>query len=137
MPRRAFLDAAAEAGAMEASWDLVKELAETFDVSLTAAAIRFASLHPRRVAVAVFRDGAVAWSQRSWRWRLALARGMRAPAGSSVLAAPSRWRDEPVAGPARVWLEGASPDAMVLEHAFTTPQTGVVMALLERVAPEA
>jgi hypothetical protein len=44
MPRRAFL---ALAGDAEPCWDLVKELGEAFDASLTAAALRFVSLHPR------------------------------------------------------------------------------------------
>jgi predicted transcriptional regulator len=42
--------------------DLVSRLAEEFQVSFTAAAIRFAKLCPERCAVVFSRDGVIKWS---------------------------------------------------------------------------
>jgi Zn-dependent peptidase ImmA (M78 family) len=138
MPRRAFLDAMGhlrDSGDGRASWDVVKDLSETFDVSLTAAALRFVGLHAGRVAVVVLRDGVVEWSARSWRFRAALPRGMCAPLGSTARCAPVRWAPGPVAVPARAWIEDADDAACILEQAFRTPRGGTVMLLLEIVRP--
>ncbi len=84
MPRRAFLALARDA---EPSWDVVKDLGEAFDASLTAAALRFVPLHPRKVAFVLLRDDAIVWSARSWRWKAELLPRPHAPLGSTVVDA--------------------------------------------------
>jgi Zn-dependent peptidase ImmA (M78 family) len=117
-----------------ASWDLVKDLADGFRVSLTAAALRFVGLSDRPVALVYVRDGRVVWAKRSFRFRHSIARGAAVWARSTVLHAEPAWPDARTRVPGHAWIEGiegAAASASVIEHAFRLPVSGGAMALLE------
>jgi len=113
------------------AWDAIERLAASFQVSLSAAAIRFVELSYERVAVVCCKDGRVAWTSHSADFHGRIERGARV--GEATLAhdffAKAAVSEAPEAVPAGAWLERAT-DGEIIEHARAMPRLGLVMSLL-------
>jgi len=128
LPRRLALPMCA---GEDASWDLVRDLADTFRVSLTAAALRFVTLSERATALVFVREGRVAWSRRSFRWKARIERGRAIGAPSTALTARPDWAGARARVRASVWIDDAPDGATIVEDAFAMSVAGGVMVLLE------
>lgn len=126
LPRRLLLPRCDEIVA----WGTASAIARTFEVSITAAAMRFVELTQQRAAIVCTRDGRVQWSRRSFRFGYRIARGHAVGATSVARRAERSWDRSPSYVPLGAWIDGAGDDAHVLEHAFAMPRVGVVMSLL-------
>ncbi len=112
----------------------VTNLAERYQVSLTAAAIRFVELCSGRCAIAFCQDGKVRWPARSARFGYRIAKGM--PIDRTALA----WGylqghpmpDWPTPVPAKAWLKTARSlrDAEVLEHCVPMPSLRAALSMV-------
>jgi len=119
-------------GVAKVSWDPVQTLASEFQVSLTAAALRFVSLTGERLALYVCKDGKVAWSSGTRDF------GRRLPKGSPL----SQWSlasdyfkkgsvpKHPETVSAEAWAPNARDGEEVVEHALSQPNYRTVMSLV-------
>jgi Zn-dependent peptidase ImmA (M78 family) len=114
------------------SWTPIKKLAEEFQVSLTAAALRLLMFTCERMAVICCKQGEVAWSQATRDFGPRLKKGTKLDSYSlafdffkngSCGAVP-----ETVA--ASAWVPGARDELEVMEHVFPMPRLGMAMCLV-------
>jgi hypothetical protein len=119
-------------GVTKVSWDPVTTFASEFQVSMTAAALRFVSLTGERLALYVCKDGKVAWSSGTRDF------GRRLPKGSPL----SQWSlasdyftkgrvpKHPETVSADAWAPNARDGEEVVEHALEQPSYRTVMSLV-------
>jgi hypothetical protein len=116
----------------DVNWSVVKNIADEFEVSLTASAIRFAKLCPEAVAVVWCRDGKVVWTVRGPTFRGWIAPGRRLDSyclAYDYFHASELVEDaEPV--PASAWLDDGPRDADLIEHVIALPNYESVLSLL-------
>lgn len=119
-------------GVAKVTWEPISAFASEFQVSLTAAALRFVSLTGERLALYVCKDGKVAWSSGTRDY------GRRLPKGSPL----SQWslasdyfrkghvpaHAESVSADA--WAPNARDGEEVVEHAFASATYRMVMSLV-------
>lgn len=113
------------------SWTAIHKLAEAFQVSATAAALRFLSFTDDRVALVACKDGKVLWTQGTRNF------GKRPKAGSAV----DQWTlahdffkkgaapDGPESVNADAWIPDTR-DVEVVEHVLPMPRYRMAMSLL-------
>lgn len=114
------------------SWDPIRSIAAEFQVSLTAAALRFVELCPERVALVCSSDRRVRWSWRGPTFGYWIEQGRALDPYS--LAIDFWVRGEvprfPETVSASAWVGGVDDDAELTEHAIAFPGLGIVMSLL-------
>jgi len=119
-------------GVAKMSWEPVTTLAAEFQVSATAAALRFVSLTGERLALYACKDGKVLWSSGTRDF------GRRLPKGSPL----SQWSlasdyftkgrvpRHPETVSADAWAPNARDGEEVVEHAFEQSKYRTVMSLV-------
>jgi hypothetical protein len=123
------------------SLDLVSRLAEAFNVSLTATALRFLRFCDETCAVVFSQDGYIKWLQGSEEFErvhedVGLYIGVRSKLDPSSLAASffqgRTARPSPKRVDASAWFEPDRyrSDATVVEQSWTMPQYNAVLTLL-------
>lgn len=116
----------------EVTWAPITALARAFEVSTTAAALRFLSFTDERVAVVCSARRRVEWAIGSRAFGARIERS--APLDRDSLAydyfAGGRLREEPEPLAASAWIDGAGDDEEIVEHAFAMPHVDRVMSLL-------
>lgn len=115
----------------DVNWGVVREIATGFQVSLTAAALRFAALCPESVAVVWSQDGCVLWNKRGPTFRHWIKPGRKLDSFSlaydffksgAVEEAP-----EPV--PVQAWVD-SNDEGDLIEHSIALPRYRSVFTLL-------
>ncbi|MDX2086353.1 MAG: ImmA/IrrE family metallo-endopeptidase [Kofleriaceae bacterium] len=114
------------------SWQPVERLATAFEVSLTSAAMRFVELCPERVALVCSKDKRILWSWRGPDFGKRIERGRELDTYSLAI---DFWEKGSVPkGPetvsASAWIDGASDNAELVEHAIAFNSIGWVLSLL-------
>jgi len=113
-------------------WTPIVKLAEEFQVSVTAAALRFLSFTWDRVAVVACKDGKVAWSQSTRDFGPRLAKG--SPLDRWSLAYDFFKKGQasqiPETVTAEAWVPNARDGEEVVEHLFPMPNLGIALSLL-------
>jgi Zn-dependent peptidase ImmA (M78 family) len=114
------------------SWTPIVKLAEQFQVSVTAAALRFLAFTYDRVAVMVCKDGKVAWSQSTRDFGRRLAKGASLDQWSLAYDFFKKGQASqiPETVSAEAWVPNARDGEEVIEHLFPMPRIGVVLSLL-------
>ena len=118
--------------ARQVTWDVPRRLSDEFQVTLSAAALRFAELSDERTAVVCSVDAKVKWTRRSRTFGKIIERGAKLDGYSLAIdafagkALPSR--QELVE--ATAWKPDARDDEIVKEHSFFIPSLRAVMTLL-------
>jgi hypothetical protein len=118
--------------ARDVTWDVPRRLADEFQVTLTAAALRFAELSDERTAVVYSVDSKVKWARRSRTFGKLIERGAKLDSYSLAIDAfagktlPNR--SETVDTSA--WKPDARDDEILKEHSFFLPNHRAVMSLL-------
>lgn len=114
------------------SWDAIRPLADTFQVSLTAAALRLIAFTSERAAIVCAKDGVVVWSSATKDF------GPRPPRGARI----EPWTEAraffdgrdfsgaPEQVTASAWVPGAEDDLELTEHLLAMPALGVTVSLL-------
>lgn len=110
----------------------VESLAQRFEVSFTAAALRFVKLCPERVALVCSRDRCVSWCARSPDFGHFIRNGMKLSAWSLAIDFWEKGRvpTHPETVDASAWLEHARRGEEICEHAVALGTTGMVLSLL-------
>jgi Zn-dependent peptidase ImmA (M78 family) len=114
---------------LEPSWELVRELADDFDVSLTAAAIRLVELSHMPLALVVTRGNVVEWSKPSFRFRHFMRRGQVVDWNSAAWSAKVGVHREA----SGVWLDAWVPEGPrvgAMEHVLGTRDGALVLLWL-------
>jgi Zn-dependent peptidase ImmA (M78 family) len=114
------------------SWTPILALAREFQVSVTAAALRFIAFTWDRVAIVMSKDGKVAWSQATRDF------GRRPTRGAALnqwsLAYDFFKKGQVSAIPetvsAQAWVPSARSDEEVVEHVFPMRSLGVALSIL-------
>lgn len=113
-------------------WKHVQAIASEFEVSLTAAALRFVSLCPERAALVACKDGKVIWTWRGPSFAKWIAPGRALDPYSLAFDYADRGsvspRRETVL--ASAWIDDVDGDDEMFEHAFMLGRYGIVMSLL-------
>jgi Zn-dependent peptidase ImmA (M78 family) len=118
--------------AREVTWDVPRRLSDEFQVTLSAAALRFAELSDERTAVVYSVDARVKWTRRSRTFGKIIERGAKLDGYSLAIdafagkALPTR--QESVE--ASAWKPDARDDEILKEHSFFIPSLRAVMTLL-------
>lgn len=114
------------------SWNAVRELANEFAVSVTAAAIRFVQLTDERLAVVCAKEGAVAWCTASKDFGLKPRRGAKIEEWSEAYEffRSGKASDKPETVSASAWLDDAEDDEDLVEHVFAIPELKTALSLL-------
>ena len=114
------------------SWTPIVKLAEEFQVSVTAAALRFLAFTWDRVAVMACRDGKVVWSQSTRDFGRRLARGAPVDQWSLAYDFFTKGHASPIPETvsAEAWVPDAQDGEEVVEHLFPMPRIGVALSLL-------
>jgi len=114
------------------SWAPIKTLADEFQVSVTAAALRFLAFTYDRVAVVCCKDGAVRWTRATRDFGPRLRKGDKLDRWSLAydFFTKGMCSQIPETVSASAWVPGADDDSEVIEHVFSMPRVGVVLALL-------
>lgn len=129
MPRQLFQP---RTQAREVSWDVPERLANEFEVTLTAAAVRFVELSDERVAVVYSVDEKVKWTRRNRTFGSLVEKGAKLDSYSLAIDAfkgkklPAR----PETVETTAWEPGAGADEALKEHSIHMPKFGAVMSLL-------
>jgi hypothetical protein len=114
------------------AWEPIRALADGYQVSVTAAALRFLAFTWERVAVVAARDGTISWCQATrdfgpWpRKGAALDQGTLA---YDFFAKNKVW-DIPQTVDATAWIEHPRGDSEVVEHVLAMPRYRTTMSLL-------
>ena len=114
------------------TWKVVKPIAEEFEVSLTAAAMRFIDLCPEAVALVCSHNGHIEWSSRGkdfWGW---------IDAGQKLDKWSLAWDYfekgtlslHPETVTANAWIANANDELELVEHSISLPSWGRVLSLL-------
>ena len=116
------------------SWQPIRDLAEEFGVSITAAALRFLSLSDDRVCVVCAKDGVIAWSSASRSFGARPRRGSKVPewTESHGYFKDGKVEARPQTVSANAWLESAREDEDMIEHVFPMRRLKIAMSLLWR-----
>lgn len=114
------------------SWEAVDPIARGFQVSRVAAALRFVEMTDERVCVASVTRGRVTWAGATKDFGTKPERGRAIDAWS---LAGTFFRDrqvnaKPETVSASAWIEGASDDMELVEHAMAMPEYDTVVSLL-------
>jgi hypothetical protein len=129
MPMRLFEPSAQ---ARMVSWALPQRLAREFEVTLTAAALRFVEVSAERVALVYSVAGRVKWTKRSRTFGSLIAKGAKLDSYSLAIDAfngkPLPSHPETVETSA--WKPNTSEDETLKEHSMHLPSFGAVMTLL-------
>lgn len=114
------------------TWSPIKKLADEFQVSLTAAALRFLAFTYDRVAVVASKEGVVKWSRSTPDFGRRLARGDKLDSWSLAydFFAKGQCSTAPETVTASAWVPNARDDAELVEHALPMPRLGEVLSLL-------
>lgn len=114
--------------------DIVAELADRFQVSLTAAALRFVKLCPERCAIAFAREGRVVWSALSPDFGYSIRRDNQI---STYALASDYFRNgavgsRPETVSAEAWIDSkkVGSDHDLREHCRALPSLGATLSLL-------
>jgi Zn-dependent peptidase ImmA (M78 family) len=110
----------------------IERIAERFQVSLTAAALRFVTLCPERTALVCSRDRVVSWCRPGPDFGHYIRQGMPLTTWSLAI---DLWEKghlpaHPETVDASAWLERARCDEDMAEHAVALGNTGLVLSLL-------
>ena len=114
------------------SWDAIRALAKAFCVSETAAALRFVSFSPERVALVSMKDRVVQWSSASKDFGKRPRKGARVKEWTEARA----WFDGKPVGTApetvsaSAWIDDAEDDEELVEHLLPLPKHEVALSLL-------
>jgi Zn-dependent peptidase ImmA (M78 family) len=113
-------------------WGPIKALAEDFQVSATAAALRFLTYTYDRVAIVSCRAGKVEWSRSTRDFGKRLARGTKLDPWSLAhdFFAKGACSPVPETVSASAWVPGARDDAEVVEHVLPMPRLNTTLSLL-------
>jgi Zn-dependent peptidase ImmA (M78 family) len=128
LPRASVLPKVTGQKTRPATWDSIKSLAHDYDVSLTAAALRYLTLTDKTIALVCAKGGVIQWARRSFRWKTPLARHTQVPSSSAMHSAQAEWQSIPSETPAQTW--SPSLEGRIQEHVFTMPARGLTMGLL-------
>ncbi len=114
------------------SWKVVKPIADEFEVSLTAAAMRFVDLCPEAVALVCSHDGHVEWTSRGedfWGW---IDPGQKLDKWSLAwdYFEKGTISQHPETVTANAWIANVSDDLELVEHSVSLPSWGRVLSLL-------
>lgn len=114
------------------SWTPIVKLAEDFQVSVTAAALRFLAFTYDRVAVIACKDGKVAWSQSTRDFGRRLAKGEAVDQWSLAydFFKKGKVSEIPETVSAEAWVPNARTGTEVIEHVFPMSRIGVTLSLL-------
>jgi hypothetical protein len=129
MPRELFQP---RTDAREVTWDIPLRLAGEFEVTVTAAALRFVELSEERTAVVYSKEGKVVWARRSRTFGALIERGAKLDSYSLAVDAfnGKTLRSRPETVDASAWKPDARDDEMLKEHCIHLPSFGAVMSLL-------
>jgi Zn-dependent peptidase ImmA (M78 family) len=113
-------------------WEVIEKLAEEFQVSLSAAAVRFVELTCDRVAVVCSKHGQVVWSRRTRDFYFPIPKGKKLDQWSLAYDyfAKGSMSKIPETVSASAWVNTSRHDAELVEHSMAMPNYGVVMSLL-------
>lgn len=129
MPRHLLTD---RCDVEEVEWKHVQAIASEFEVSLTAAALRFVTMCPERVALVACKAGKVVWVWRGPTFGKWIAPGRALDSYSLAFDYADRGsvslRRETIS--ANTWLDDVDDNAELFEHAFVLGRYGIVMSLL-------
>lgn len=113
-------------------WDPIEELEREFEVSLTAAAIRFLNFTPDRVALVCSRAGEIEWVIRTTDFGHYIPKGQ--PLDKWSLAhdffAKGSCSARPEEVSASAWLPDVSDRHELVEHTKVMPNYGIALSLL-------
>ncbi|AKU97418.1 putative Zn peptidase [Labilithrix luteola] len=115
------------------SWEPVHALAEEFDVSMTAAALRFISYTEERVAIVCAKNGKVLWSAGTKDFGTRPRRGDRIGEWTEMHSFFKKGRvsNKPQTVSASAWIEDIEDDEEhIVEHVFPAPRLGIATSLL-------
>lgn len=116
----------------DVNWDAVRVIADDFEVSLTAAALRFADLCPEAVAVVWSRDGAVVWTKCSPTFRhwIRPPRKLDSFSHAYDYFKSGAMEEAPEPVPMRAWVDEAEGELDLIEHSISLPTYRSVLTLL-------
>ena len=119
------------------SWGPIKTLAQEFQVSATAAALRFLAFTYDRAAVLCCKDGVVKWSRSTRDFGRRLARGDKLDSWSLTydFFAKGSCSEKPESVNASAWVPGAHDDSELVEHVLPMPRLKMALTLLWFPAP--
>lgn len=114
------------------SWSPIRELAEEYAVSVTAAALRFVAFSDERLAVVAAKDGVVAWSSGTKDFGPRPRKGARVKEWTCAhdFFAKGKVHKRPETVTASAWIDSAEDDEEVVEHVFAIPRLKYAMSLL-------
>jgi hypothetical protein len=118
--------------ARDVSWDIPGRLATEFNVTLTAAALRFVELSDERVALICSIDGKVKWTRRNRTFGSLLEKGQKLDSYSLAFDAfqGRKMPTRPETVETSAWKPSARADETLKEHSIHMPSFGAVMTLL-------
>ena len=119
-------------GVAKVTWEPVSTFASEFQVSLTAAVLRFVSLTSERLAMYVCRDGKVLWSSGTRAFGRRLQKGSLLSQWSlaSDYFTKGRVPAHPETVSAEAWAPNARDGEELVEHALAQPSYQTVMSLV-------
>lgn len=114
------------------SFMAVEAIAQRFQVSFTAAALRFVNLCPERVALVCSKDRCVSWCSTSSDFGHYIPKGMKLSTWSLAIDLWDKGQvpAHPETVDASAWLERARDEEEIKEHAFALGSSGTVLSLL-------
>ena len=117
--------------ASDISFDLIREIASEFRVSLTATAIRFVRLCPEPCAIVCSKKNKIAWSWKSEEWRFYIERDVTLDSYTVAydLHKGEDMEDRPIEVSTSAWVDRESPET-IMEHSVRFPRLGFVLSLL-------
>jgi hypothetical protein len=116
------------------SWTPVRELADEFAVSVTAAALRFIACTDERVCLVCAKDGVISWSAVTKNFGSRPRRNTRIKPWTESYAFfdKNTVETKPQTVSASAWIDDADDDEDLVEHVFAIPRLRVAMSLLWR-----
>jgi Zn-dependent peptidase ImmA (M78 family) len=114
------------------SLQVPRQIAEEFNVSLPASAIRFAELASEKCAAVMSLRGSVRWAASSATFRHRIARGARVQRNSLAGSyfASGAVVDDPQEVPPTAWIDKQARRCSLVEHASSTREYGTVLSML-------
>lgn len=119
---------------VKVSWTPIKSIADEFEVSVTAAGLRFLDLTDERVAVVCSKEGTILWSDATKSFGAKPRRGTKVKEWSEAKAffdgKPLETKPQTVS--ASAWIDTASDDEELVEHLFPMKRLKTALSLLWR-----
>ena len=114
------------------SWTVIGKLAEAFQVSLTAAGVRFLAFTYERLALIVSKHGKIAWSQSTRDFGRRLSKGSALDQSSLAydFFKSGQVSRIPETVDASAWIPDPGDVEEVIEHAFPIPRLNMVLSLV-------